>query len=74
MSFCFSLWQVSHGVLDRTFYQLIPQEIMTLHNTMDQYSVTNPYGLFRRCVNYVVLLLFFFGSNKRLVDCMVVVL
>lgn len=28
---------------------------MDVHNTMDQYSVTNPYGLFRRSVNVLVL-------------------
>ena len=44
---CWSL-QVSHGVLDSTFYHSIPSHVKTLHDTLDKYEVTNPYGLFRR--------------------------
>ena len=40
--------QVSHGVLDNTFYHSIPSHVKTLHDTLDKYEVTNPYGLFRR--------------------------
>ena len=40
--------QVSHGVLDSTFYHSIPSHVKTLHDTLDKYEVTNPYGLFRR--------------------------
>ena len=50
--------QVSHGVLDRTFQKSIPQEVMTVHNVLDQYAVTNPYGLFRRYVSCLIFLVY----------------
>ena len=45
--------QVSHGVLDRTFYYSIPADVMKVHNALDHYSVTSPYGLFRRYVGTI---------------------
>ena len=43
---CFS--QVSHGVLDHSFYQSLPANIHTLQKSLDQYELTHSYGLFRR--------------------------
>ncbi|XP_064399598.1 lipase maturation factor 2-like isoform X2 [Halichondria panicea] len=44
----FSISLPSFGVLDRTFYSTIPSPLRTLHDSMDHFSVTNPYGLFRK--------------------------
>ena len=46
----FSVSLVSHGVLDNRLYKSIPQPISALHNELDHFSITSPYGLFRRCV------------------------
>ena len=46
----FSVALVSHGVLDSQFQQSIPQNVRSLHDWMDQVSVTSPYGLFRKYV------------------------
>ena len=39
---------MSHGVLDRSFYQSIPTNIRLLQQSLDHYELTHSYGLFRR--------------------------
>ena len=44
----FSISLESLGALDNKFYQSIPEPVMTLQGYTDKFSITNPYGLFRR--------------------------
>ena len=44
----FSMSLVSHGVLDHNFMSSIPSPVMSLHEDVKEFSLTNPYGLFRR--------------------------
>ena len=40
--------QVSHGVVDQSFYQSLPANIQSLQQSLDHYELTHSYGLFRR--------------------------
>ena len=42
------LLQVSHGALDRSFYQSLPANIHSLQQSLDHYELTHSCGLFRR--------------------------
>ena len=61
----FSISLISHGVLDQKFHNSIPSSVKTVHDQIDQFSVTSPYGLFRRSVMYTNNLFFtvFLGIN-----------
>lgn len=40
--------QVSHGVIDRSFYHSLPANIHSLQQSLNHYELTHSYGLFRR--------------------------
>lgn len=46
----FSISLVPFGGLDHTFYSSIPAPVRSIHDSFDGFSLTNPYGLFRRYV------------------------
>ena len=48
----FSISLISHGVLDQKFHNSIPSSVKTVHDQIDQFSVTSHYGLFRRSLMY----------------------
>ena len=44
----FAVTMVSHGAVDRKFAATIPGEVSSLKTTLDTFSITSSYGLFRR--------------------------
>lgn len=44
----FSVSLVPYSMLEGSFYHSLPSPVLSLHSTLNKYSITNAYGLFRR--------------------------